>query len=246
MFLQDKIPHSEHVTIMYPWNKTADTPEITGIPPDVLILSEFEDMRQHFRLLEQSMKTHFTETLANKLNNREVGGSSYSRMTELMGKMEKMMEQLNERWLPLNTTTNETAVESINDYYIYNEVYPEDDDSVIDITLQDVDEGTLDQLRTTKSREILKARLYTCGIHRGRFNPLPPTWYYPNKMTLIDLINLWLLGGGRDLNVPPFMMLSPENVKHFDKGGKRFSKFKRVMKFVKQYGREKGIWLQLT
>jgi len=64
------------------------------------------------------MKTHFTETLANELNNQEVGGSSYSRMTdELMGKMEKMMEQLNEKWLPLNTTTNETAVERINDYY---------------------------------------------------------------------------------------------------------------------------------
>ena len=42
------------------------------------------------------------------------------------------------------------------------------------------------------------------------------------------------------------MMLSPKNFKHFDKGGKGFSKFKRVMKFVKKYGHEKGVWLQLT
>jgi hypothetical protein len=55
-------------------------------------------------------------------------------------------------------------------------------------------------------------------------------------MTIIDLINLWLLGGGKDTNVPPFRFLSPINVKHFDAGGKRFSKFKQVMKFVEKLG----------
>jgi hypothetical protein len=92
-FLTDDIPHSECVTICYPWNKTTDIPEITGIPPDVLILSEFEDMRQHFRNLEESIKTHFNEALTRELNDRDVGGSSYSRMTEMMNKMETMMDR---------------------------------------------------------------------------------------------------------------------------------------------------------
>lgn len=73
-FLIDDIPHSECVTICYPCNKTTDTPEIPGVPPDVLILSEFEDMRQQFRNLEESMKTHFNEALKRELNDRDVGG----------------------------------------------------------------------------------------------------------------------------------------------------------------------------
>ena len=101
VFLLNTIPHSEYLTVLYPWNKTVDTPEITGIPPDVLILAEFEDMRQHFRLLEQSMKTHFEEILERQLNDRDVGGSSYSKMSEMIEKMETMMNQLNERTLPL-------------------------------------------------------------------------------------------------------------------------------------------------
>ena len=42
------------------------------------------------------------------------------------------------------------------------------------------------------------------------------------------------------------MLLSPENVKHFDRGGKRFSKYKQVMKFVRKYGHEKDVWLTTT
>ncbi len=42
------------------------------------------------------------------------------------------------------------------------------------------------------------------------------------------------------------MWLSPENAKHFDRGGKLFSKYKQVMKFVEKYGREKDVWLKTT
>jgi hypothetical protein len=244
-FLTDDIPHSDCVTIRYPWNKTTDTPEITGIPPDVLILSEFEDMRQHFRNLEESMKTHFNEALTRELNNRDVGGSSYSRMTEMMDKMESMMDRLNARSLPLNTTTNETESEIVNDYY-NNECYVEDDDDIVLTVQGDVDEATLDKLRAEQTKKALKARTLSTGFHHGHFNPLPSTWVYPTRMTIIDLINLWLLGGGKDTNVPPFRLLSPINVKHFDAGGKRFSKFKQVMKFVERFGREKDAWLSKT
>ena len=128
-----------------------------------------------------------------------------------------------------------------------NEFYSEDDNMDIDLTFEfDVDEGTMDQLKAKRMKELLKARQYTCGNHHGKFNPLPSSWRYPNKMTFIDLINLWLLGGGKELNVPPFMLLSPENVKHFDRRGKRFSKYKQVMKFVEKYGREKDVWLKTT
>jgi hypothetical protein len=44
VFLLDDIPLANYAKVAYPWNKTSSTPEITGIPPDVLILAEFEDM----------------------------------------------------------------------------------------------------------------------------------------------------------------------------------------------------------
>jgi hypothetical protein len=148
----------------------------------------------------------------------------------------------------LNTTTNKTETESeiVNDYYYNKECYIEDDDDIVLTVQGDVDEATLDKLRAEQSKKALKARTLSTGFHHGHFNPTPSTWVYPTRMTIIDLINLWLLGGGKDTNVPPFRLLYPINVKHFDAGGKRFSKFKQVMKFVEKFGREKDAWLSKT
>ena len=45
LFMLEQVPFSKYVCTRYPWNKTSDTPIITGIPPDVLILAEFESLR---------------------------------------------------------------------------------------------------------------------------------------------------------------------------------------------------------
>ncbi len=41
IFMVKRPPLLDFLEIKYPWNKTRSTPEITGIPPDVLVLAEF-------------------------------------------------------------------------------------------------------------------------------------------------------------------------------------------------------------
>ena len=144
------------------------------------------------------MTTSFEQTLRKELDDREVGGTAFTKMTEMMDKMDKMMKMLEEKdSLPLNTATTArseddgTAFELFGDGF---ELYDVDDD---DILLPLVaDEGTIDQLLQQRTSKQLEARQYTIGFHNGKLNPLPASWRYPKGITLIQLINLWLLGGG--------------------------------------------------
>jgi hypothetical protein len=76
-------------------------------------------------------------------------------------------------------------------------------------------------------------------------NPLQSKWCYANKITLIShqLINLWLLGGGKQHNVPPLMNVDPKCVLHFDTKRRKYSKLKQVKRFVRQFGIEKNVWI---
>ena len=143
-FLMDEIPLAEYVTVAYPWNKTSDTPEITGIPPDVLILAEFEDMRNHFHDMEAHMKAHFEQTLRKELDDREVGGTAFTKMGEMMTKIDQMMDRLSTRGIPFNTATD--IQDEVGECIFGDgvELYDKDDD---DIVLPLVaNEGTIDQL----------------------------------------------------------------------------------------------------
>ena len=74
-------------------------------------------------------------------------------------------------------------------------------------------------------------------------NPLPSTWKYPRGITLIHLINLWLIGD-KEQNVPPLGKVSTQWVRHFDNNARNYSKMKQVMGFVETFGRRRGVWLQ--
>lgn len=58
------------------WNKTADTPAITGIPPNIVIIAELEIARKEFSELKSSL----ISGLATDLNNRGIGDSSFFRL----------------------------------------------------------------------------------------------------------------------------------------------------------------------
>ena len=40
------VPSAELVVVKYPWNATDDTPEITGLPPDIMLLAEIESLKR--------------------------------------------------------------------------------------------------------------------------------------------------------------------------------------------------------
>ena len=44
IFLTETIPLANFATTKYPWNKTRATPEMTGIPADMLLMAKMGDM----------------------------------------------------------------------------------------------------------------------------------------------------------------------------------------------------------
>ena len=61
-------------------------------------------------------------------------------------------------------------------------------------------------------------------------------------MTLISMINLWLLGNRKE-NIPPLSKFSSNLVSHFDTGGKKLSKMRQIMSHVEVLGTAKGVWV---
>ena len=235
IFMIESSSLGEYVTVKYPWNKTDDTPEISGIPPDVLVLAEFEGMKNQLKEMQSSMESNFQTMVRRELDDREVGGAAYSKVSEMMNKMDRMMEIFKSQAVSLSSPLEEPINYCVGGFDIEDE---EDTEIVIPI----LSESTADQLAQERTKKKLMERKFTIGFHHGKLNPLPSTWRYPKGITLIHLINLWLIGQ-KDDNVPPMRKWSPQYVSHFDHNGRNYSKFKQVMKFVEEFGRLKGVWV---
>ena len=46
------IPFSDHVMTCFPWNRTVDMPEITGLPIDVLYMVKVESLKLEFQIFK--------------------------------------------------------------------------------------------------------------------------------------------------------------------------------------------------
>ena len=94
-----------------------------------------------------------------------------------------------------------------------------------------------------RTKEQLSSRKMKVGFHHGHFNVLPASWRYPHTLTVIQLINIWLIGMEKE-HVPPLRKINSIHVEHFDKGRRIYSKMKKVMLQVEQFARLEGVWLQ--
>jgi hypothetical protein len=121
------------------------------------------------------------------------------------------------------------------------------EEEVVEFTVEEV-QVLADQARDAATKERTKQLLekrqqngICVGVHNGMLTPLLPTWKYPEKMTLIQMISLWLIGIKSD-HVPPLRFVSPAHVKHFDKDAKRFHDMKNFMKFIQDLAVKKDVW----
>ena len=96
IFLIETIPLANFVTTKYPWNKTSATPELTGIPADVLLMAKMEDMKVIISDLKSSLETSFKITLTRELDTREVGGFVYAQSKYIMAKLDTLLLQSND------------------------------------------------------------------------------------------------------------------------------------------------------
>ena len=78
-----------------------------------------------------------------------------------------------------------------------------------------------DRIVRQKTSKQMKSRTLIMGYHHFKLNPLPSTWQYPNGCTVIQLMNLWLIGN-RKKNVPPLESAGADLVSHINNGSRNF------------------------
>mmetsp|Transcript_15204 Transcript_15204/g.21597 ORF Transcript_15204/g.21597 Transcript_15204/m.21597 type:complete len:134 (-) Transcript_15204:746-1147(-) len=77
----EDVPFADCVTTKYPWNKTDDTPELNGIPPDVALLVEVQSLKSELAKTKEDLKESFKDILVNQLDSRKVGGTNFMQST---------------------------------------------------------------------------------------------------------------------------------------------------------------------
>ena len=238
VFWVEDIPSTSHVKIIYPWEESSNPIEITGIPPHTTLLAEIEGLRKMVSGIGASIASEMKGALRDELDAREVGGTAFAQSSLILSKLDLLVKRGEDTMMRCRLE-NESA--SIGEVF----------DNEISFVLEEEVEGletdnflsaqTREQIIREKTRCQLKRRKLTLGLHHGKLNPLPSTWTFPKKMSVIHLINMWLLGNKKE-NVPPLKLLSSRNVDHLKSGPGNLSKMKQVLLQVESFGRERGLW----
>ena len=77
--------------------------------------------------------------------------------------------------------------------------------------------GARDRIACHKTSKQMIICTLTMGYQHGKLNPLPSIWKYTNGCTVIQLMNLWLIGNSKD-NVPQLAISGADLVSHIDNG----------------------------
>ena len=158
----------------YPWDATDDTPEITGLPPDIVLLAELESVQREMAALKADLKASFKSTLVEQLDQREVGGSGFARGNEIVDKLETLLEKASEVARVAQAPTSAPALAAECEEGTSGHVSDEEEDVVIALD-EPARMAPSKRARIIKRRtdEQLSARKVKVGYHHGRFNPLP-------------------------------------------------------------------------
>ena len=244
----EDILFEDKVVVKHPWDATDDTPEITGLPPDIVLLAELETMHRDMAALKADLTSSFESTLIAQLDQREVGGSGFARGNEIVQKLETLLEKVSEVSRTAQLSPRATALPH-DDLPELGESggFISDEGEEDMILLLDEPERMPPKKRARiiqqRTQEQLTSRKLKVGYHHGKFNPLPASWRYPPGLTLIQLINLWLIGSPKE-HVPQLRKIPTSLLTHFDKRGKTRSKMKVVMREVEHFARIEGVWLE--
>ena len=245
----EDIPFSEKVVVKHPWDGTDETPEITGLPPDIILLAELESMHREMAALKADLMSSFESTLIAQLDQREVGGSGFARGNEIVQKLETLLEKVSEVSRTAQASPGVTALGPHDDVLELGEsggfISDEEEEDIV--LLLDEPERMPPKKRARiiqqRTQEQLSSRNLKVGFHHGKFNPLPASWRYPPGLTLIQLINLWLMGSPNE-HVPQLRKIPTSLLAHFDNEGRTRSKMKMLMREVEHFARIEGVWTE--
>lgn len=252
-YWSEPIPFAEYVTTCHPWDTTPDSPEITGLPVDVLYMAKIEALHLEMaamkkELLEDNsrMEMSIVEKMETSLDQRSVGGDGYGLSMTINDKLDQLITKLTSPiTLPPLPDTDRTVLDMMDDTSWNCCLAEEEEDIVFTI---DADEEIRKKAHAAaiakKTKQQLKERKKTgllVGFHHGHLNPLAPMWRYPKQMNLIQMITIYQMGSPAD-KVTPLKYLKAPQVVHFDKHGQNLSRMRRTMCVIKHYGKLRDVW----
>lgn len=226
-----------------PWKRTEYTPKATGVPPHVLVMAEFEELKEKF----DSLREGITGDIANMMDERGVGGSEFhtnSILNAIASSQKKIDDILlmSRRQGLRNHDISEAVDDSNNDFIIEDEggIETLNDEEVQNRSREE--QCLIQQRAVNASMQAVKRRRLTLGFHHGKLQCLPAHWKFPT-MTCKQLFENWFIGNKRD-NVPPFALLKHHHVDHIKNGAATLRKMKSFMKVIECHARDEGCWIE--
>lgn len=258
----------ELAVVRFPWDKTEDTPKLTGIPPHVLHMAEMEELKIELRDVKEQVKNmkadlmeqfpKLMQDFKDEMDRRDFGSREFNieRMMEMIAsnaaqQTEAIVDRIIARTnLVATATADATAAAAAQSQAEYaNFVMEEEEEADGPLVGASQEEAEVAQQQALQhAQQCVSKRRYRAGFARVRtrgreataLRVLPPNFKFP-PMTPLQLIENWFIGD-LDSNVPPLCSLDPMAVNHIKGAAGKLRKMRRFMRFVEAMGRRNDCW----
>ena len=233
----------ECAQVRLPWKKTEYTPKATGIPPHVLVMAQFEELKEKF----DALRAGITGDIASMMDERGVGGSEFH-TNSILNAIATSQQKIDDILLMSRTRQDPSTdmaepEDSNNDFIIEDEGEIETanmDDAEVERSREE--QCVIQQRVARASMQAVRKRQLRLGFHHGKLQCLPAHWKFP-RMTCKQLFENWFLGNKRD-NIPPLALLKHHHVEHIKNGAPTLRKMKAFLKIAEKYARDEGCWFE--
>ena len=234
-------------TVRYPWNKTSDTPKITGVPPHVTHLAELHTLKEEIISLREGMM----KDLRDEMDKRGFNSTENNTQQIMALITEVTTNQTNAIVDRLIETTNlcersltAAANQATEDYGAAEMEIEEELEVELPTNATREESEELNRRRREASREALSKRRYRVGMIKAggacKLTTLPVGFKFPS-LTMPQTINSWFIGSV-GANVIPYCQLKSHDVSHIKGADSTLRKIRRVMSLVYKTAKEKGCW----
>ena len=200
----------QFAVIAYPWTATQMTPNLTGIPPHIMLMVEIEKLKN--ALAKQG--SQIVEAMTKELDKRTVGGINFE-TNKLLGEVKTLLTEV-------KTNTQSRALPNSQ-----GDVDQEDnsDDFAVDFDVDDDEQqetaAAVVPVRaapatSTRTNARINQGLKIYGASNGVFRLVPKDFAFPS-LTLSTLVTAWHCGD-RPNGIPPYKMLKCKDVKGIKSG----------------------------
>ena len=219
----------EAATVRMPWNKTANTPVFTGLPPHVSILTKIEELKEALKTATDAI----LDGVKDDLDGRRLGSESYFAKEEIVAEIKLMRADMTQRMEIIARSSSSCALQ-----------VPYAQQEGFEVAVGGLGEDTQlpsDSAVTLFDRGTGHRFQYFCSA--GGIRRLPENFVFP-KMSLVTLITSWFSGNESVRTVPYKQLRAADIVKVKERS--KLSQMKKLISAVEIAAKREGIWNDLA